>query len=207
MIPLIDSNRLDDAEEALGMECWQLLTPLTRYRPARPDRPYAIDNGAFSRFNAEGFRSLLQRERPRRELCKFVAAPDVVGCARRTLEVFTHWRREIKPFPVALVAQDGLEDLTIPWSEIDAVFIGGSTEWKMSGHVAHIIKAAQIMGKWVHVGRVNCPARWEHFDKLGADSCDGSGLAPGRGRPEQAHAIRDRHSPAPLFTNGALFND
>jgi hypothetical protein len=33
------------------------------------------------------------------------------------------------------------------------------------------------MGKWVHVGRVNTPSRFEYFEKLGADSIDGSGLA------------------------------
>lgn len=58
-----------------------------------------------------------------------------------------------------------------------AVFIGGSTNWKCSHHVEQIIKTAKVFGKWVHVGRVNDPARWKHFEQLEVDSCDGTGLA------------------------------
>lgn len=44
-------------------------------------------------------------------------------------------------------------------------------------HAAAVIKAAKAIGKWVHVGRVNTPERWLYFDKLGADSVDGTGIA------------------------------
>lgn len=43
--------------------------------------------------------------------------------------------------------------------------------------VAAIIKTAQVIGKWCHVGRVNTPGRFEYFKDLGADSCDGTGLS------------------------------
>lgn len=123
------------------------------------------------------FRSLLAREAHQRELCRFVAAPDVVGSARRTLEVFEIWKLELAGWPIALVCQDGQEHLPIPWTEIAAVFIGGSTNWKCGPHAAAIIKAAKALGKWVHVGRVNDPVRFDHFERLGANSCDGTGLA------------------------------
>jgi hypothetical protein len=106
-----------------------------------------------------------------------VAAPDVVGSARRTLECFEYWRDRLCAWPLALVAQDGLESLDIPWRQITAVFIGGSTAWKMGPHAAQIVKAAKVCGKWVHAGRVNTPGRLEYFEELGADSIDGTGLS------------------------------
>lgn len=183
MIALLDTNEdLRICEAELGCPVEQLLTPLTRFTLREPENRFAIDNGAFSNFNADSFLSLLEREKSRKSQCRFVAVPDVVGSARRTLEVFEHWkgiinRMSVPRWRLALVAQDGQEDLSIPWDEIDAVFIGGSTEWKMGRHAESTIKAAKAMGKHIHVGRVNTPGRYECFEKLGVDSIDGSGLA------------------------------
>jgi hypothetical protein len=60
------------------------------------------------------------------------------------------------------------------------------------------IKAAKMFGKWVHAGRVNTPARFEHFEKLGADSIDGTGLAR---YDHMRAAIYERHMKPelPLF--------
>jgi hypothetical protein len=178
LIVLLDNGQdLATCAEELGCKVGQLLTPLTRYRLREPERPWAIDNGAYSRFEIASYRSLLKREEARKDKCLFVTAPDVVGSARRTLEVFEHWEPQLAGWKVALVCQDGQEEFPIPWGMISAVFIGGSTEWKCSIHVAHIIKAAKALEKWVHVGRVNDPKRFQYFENLGADSCDGSGLA------------------------------
>ena len=178
MIVLLDTGQdLSVCESELGSPVEQLLTPLTRYRPQQPNKKFAIDNGGFSRFDRSSFESLLESQWERRDLCRFVALPDVVGSARRTLECFNYWSRRLDGWKRALVAQDGQELLTIPWDEIDAIFIGGSTEWKMSKHAADIIRTAKILGKWVHVGRVNTPGRYEYFEALGADSIDGTGLA------------------------------
>ena len=179
MIVMLDTpTDLDEcARELGGIAVEQLLTPLTRYKPQKPEQNFAIDNGAFSKFNAKSFRSLLARELPRASLCRFVAVPDVVCDARRTLEVFERWAVELKDWPRALVCQNGQEHLPIPWDAIAAVFIGGDTDWKMGPHAKACIKAAIALGKWVHVGRVNTPGRLEYFEQLGADSIDGSGLA------------------------------
>ena len=67
--------------------------------------------------------------------------------------------------------------MPIPWDEIVAVFIGGTDDFKLGRHGAACVKAAKALGKWVHVGRVNTPGRLEYFEDLGADSCDGTGLA------------------------------
>ena len=178
MIALLDNGQdLDECATEIGCPVGQLLTPLTRYRLRDPSRPWAIDNGAFASFEAKSFISLLERENHHRDRCLFVTAPDVIGSARRTLEVFEHWKQAMAEWPIALACQDGQEHLPIPWSEIKAVFIGGSTNWKCGDHVTHIIKAAKALDKWVHVGRVNHAPRFEHFKKLGADSIDGTGIA------------------------------
>ena len=213
MRPIIDTNRLDGAELELGMECEQLLTPLTRYRRVRPDAPFAVDNGAFTRFDGDGFRTLLEREREHRELCRFVTVPDViaagragqaVGDASLTREVFDA-RSELFPYlagwPLAYVVQDGQEAVPIPWRSVRAVFVGGSDGYKDGAHAAAVVKAAKLRGLWVHVGRVNGPGRYQHFADLGADSFDGSGVAR---TTRQRVAIRDRHSPSPLFAGDAL---
>lgn len=180
MMALLDNGQdLDQCEVEIGSPVGQLLTPLTRYKLRDPARSWAMDNGGFKQVDVPGLLSLLERENANRQSCLFVAVPDVVGCARRTLEVFDRWRirDELQGWKLALVCQDGQEGLPLPWDHIDAVFIGGSTVWKLSPHVAHIIRAAQILGKHTHIGRVNDPARWQHFEELGADTCDGTGLA------------------------------
>jgi hypothetical protein len=156
----------------------QMLTPLSRYRLVT--EKFAVDNGAFTKFRFAKFDSLLRRnEVNRSKRCLWVAVPDVVGSARRTLEIWKY-RRDLVPhglWPLAFVCQDGAESLPIPWDELAAVFIGGTTAWKMSEHAAQIIKTAKILNKLVHIGRVNTPRRWRHFAALGADTCDGSGIA------------------------------
>ena len=171
------SHDMNVCAAELGCEVEQLITPLTRRNAQQPERMFAMDNGAFARFEAKGFLTMLAKHEARKDLCRFVAAPDVVGCARRTLECFRHWQPRLTKWPVAFVCQDGQENLDIPWDNCSAVFIGGSTEWKMSNHAAAIVKASKAIGKWCHVGRINTPGRLEYFEGLGADSCDGTGLA------------------------------
>lgn len=121
--------------------------------------------------------ALLDREANSKEHCKFVTVPDVVSSARRTLEVFDRWKDRLEGWTLALAIQDGQELLPIPWDDIGAVFIGGSNTFKLGQHAIHVIKAAQLLGKWVHVGRVNDGERFEHFVKLGVDSIDGTGIS------------------------------
>lgn len=198
------SHDLDVAEKEVGQPVEQLFTPLTRFTPQRPSERFAIDNGAFSNFDARAFRSLLEREKPRQALCRFVAVPDVVGSARRTLEVFKVWKEELhnhQGWPLALVCQDGQQDHPIPWSDIDAIFIGGSTEWKLGVHAAACVKAAKALEKWVHVGRVNTPERYEYFEQLGADSIDGSGIAR---YSHMRQNIKERNGNHRLFATSEL---
>lgn len=178
MIALLDNGQdLAQCEAEIAVPVGQLLTPLTRYRLRDPSRPWAIDNGGFKRLDIEGFDALLARESHHKAKCLFVAAPDIVGSAQRTLELFERWLPRLGGWPVALVCQDGQESLPVPWDDIAAVFIGGSTSWKCSPHVEQIVRTAKLLGKWVHAGRVNDPQRFLHFERLEVDSCDGTGLA------------------------------
>ena len=178
MIVMLDTPQsLDICAKEMGCEVEQLFTPLTRRNPQKPDQMFAMDNGAFSKFEPVGFLKMLEKHKDRRALCRFVACPDVVESARRTLECFHAWSQKLTEWPVAFVCQDGQEDFDVPWSDCAAVFIGCSTEWKMSAHAAAIVKASKIIGKWCHIGRINTPGRFEYFEELGADSCDGTGLA------------------------------
>jgi hypothetical protein len=197
MIALLDNGQdLNQCADEIGCEVGQLLTPLTRYNLRDPSKPWAIDNGGYSGLDIPAFVSLLEREGHHRENCLFVAAPDVVGSARRTLEVFERWAGRLDGWKLALVCQDGQEHLPIPWDDIDAVFIGGTTSWKCSAHAEHIIRAAKALEKWVHIGRVNGPERFTHFDKLGADSCDGTGIAR---YTHMRQAIAARHNQGNIF--------
>lgn len=179
MIVLLDtspSQGIINCGEELQCDVGQLLTPLTRYKLQEPDLPWAIDNGAFSYFDEKAFMALLAREFHHRQNCKFVCAPDVVGSGRRTLECFNAWADRLSDWPIALVLQDGQEDLDIPWGRIAAVFLGGTNKFKLSDAAMQCLKAAKILNKWVHVGRINDPARFAHFEGI-ADSCDGTGIS------------------------------
>ena len=182
----------------------QLQSPLSRYKlwPGT----YAIDNGGFSGFNGAAFWRRIEHCRGHRKHCLFVACPDIVGSARHTLEVFGEYACKLEGWPVALVAQDGLEDLPIPWGELAAIFIGGSTKWKCSQAAMDVIPTALILGKHVHVGRVNTPQRFVRFLEAGAHTCDGTGVARAEafGRTDQslqrfADAASGRQC-QPLFT-------
>src|SRR5262245_46592271 len=150
MIALLDNGQdLEECAVELNRDVGQLLTPLTRYQLRNSDRPWAIDNGAFKNFDPDAFMSLLEREKHHSEKCLVVVAPDVVGSARRTLEVFERWGSRLAGWRPALACQDGQEHLPIPWASIAAVFIGGSTKFKCSDEAKHIIQAAKALGKWV----------------------------------------------------------
>jgi len=144
---------------------------------------WAADNGCFtdSYPGDEAFMAWLSTLESRRSDCLFVAAPDVVGDGMATLAKFpaaaAMLRRE--GWPVALVGQDGMESLDVPWHLADWLFVGGSTEWKLGTGALELIEQAKANGVRVHIGRVNSAKRYAHFAAVGADTCDGTHLAFG----------------------------
>jgi hypothetical protein len=138
---------------------------------------WCADNGCFSaRFQEEHWWSFLEKNAKDAGRCSFATAPDVVGDAAATLERSAPWLQPIRDlgYPVALVGQDGLEDLTVPWDDFDAFFIGGSTDWKLSEAAADLVAEARERGKWVHMGRVNSKKRLQYADGIGCNSADGT---------------------------------
>lgn len=143
---------------------------------------WCADNGAFSdRFDETKWWAFLKRNAHRAASCAFAVAPDVVGDARATLERSLPWLAKIRAlgYPVALVAQDGLEDLEVPWDDFDVLFIGGTTDWKLGPDARELVRQAKALGKWVHMGRVNSERRWRYADAIGCDSVDGTFLTFG----------------------------
>lgn len=142
-------------------------------------KAWGVDNEAFggwSHAKELSFSKLLGRlceHRPHPAL-KFVACPDVVADAKLTRERFDRWQPFLKTcgLPVGYVFQDGESD--VPWDRIDSLFVGGSTEWKLSQQTDEAIAEAKRLGKWVHVGRVNTLRRMRHFYDIGVDSIDGT---------------------------------
>jgi hypothetical protein len=136
---------------------------------------WAADNAAFSGFDPAAFRRMLARLAGVPG-CLFVTCPDVVGDAAATARRFRRWAGLIERggLPVALAAQDGLERRTVPWGSIDALFIGGTTAWKLSPAAARLVAEARERGKWAHMGRVNSDRRAFYAAAVGCQSIDGS---------------------------------
>jgi hypothetical protein len=148
-----------------------------------------MDNFCYSGFDAAAFVRMLERFHGRKG-CRFVAAPDVVADAHQTLRRWPFWSQLIRGvgFVPALVAQDGLTVPDVPWSELGALFIGGSTEWKLGPQARTLCAYAKTRGLWVHIGRVNSRERIWHFARY-ADSFDGGqySMFPDRRIPEGVH--------------------
>lgn len=142
--------------------------------------PWAADNDCFQQLDAAAYTRMLDRIAGLPG-CRFVTVPDVVGDAARTLELFGEWAPELerRGLPVGLVAQDGLEHLrwAIEWDRLDALFIGGSTEWKEGPAAAELAQLAHDRGLWVHWGRVNTRRRFDLIAAGACDSFDGSKFA------------------------------
>lgn len=153
-----------------------LVTPKNRNSVvtlAAQNLPWAVDNGAFSNFDAAGFRRLAEKVRGLPGLL-WVVVPDVVAQAQATLDRFDEWAPELAGLPLAIAGQDGLEDLDVPWDRFACFFIGGSTAWKLSHAAADLAGEAKRRGKLVHMGRVNSLQRMRFAQLIGCDTCDGS---------------------------------
>lgn len=157
--------------------------------------PWAADNDCFQRLHIERYDAMLDAlavvagsrwengrviDRQRGSGLLFVTVPDVVADARATLRQWVRWQAapRRRGLPVAFVAQDGCEHgLIPPWWQMDALFIGGSTPWKLGPAAERVVHAAKRAGKWVHMGRVNSARRAAYAAAIGCDSFDGTGAA------------------------------
>lgn len=171
------SKALPSIRKHGGPNVGRLITPRNWSALDETDRslPWAADNDAFSGFDADRYERMVEaiRER-RRHLLLFVTAPDVVADHRSTVDLFRVWRPRLDGLPVAFVLQDGADIAGVPWTEIDAVFVGGSTEFKLSEPAARLVAEAGERGLWAHMGRVNTRRRIHHAKAIGCHSIDGT---------------------------------
>jgi len=142
--------------------------------------PYALDNGAWSAFSQgrpfsepDFTRALARMGRG----ADWVVIPDIVQGGHASLEFSLRWmRRVLDETERGLIAvQNGLTE-----SDVEGflgprvgIFVGGSTEWKLSTLPAWCALARRV-GCWAHVGRVNTARRIHLCSVAGATSFDGT---------------------------------
>ena len=129
----------------------------------------------------------------------------VLGDAAATIERSARFVYRVRAWfglPVALVAQDGLERLDVPWPWFDVLFLGGSTDWKLGPAARALTAEAKRRGKRVHMGRVNSLKRLRYADAIGCDSTDGTCLtyAPDANLPRLLAWLRTVNDQAPLWS-------
>ena len=136
-----------------------------------------LDNSAYIDFCERKYRRMLEKwSHVDYPSVNWVTVPDVVGKAKETLDLFHRWQPEIPVFlPKAFVGQDGCEDQDLPWGEFQCLFIGGTTDWKLSRAAVDVAGEAKRRGKLFHLGRVNSQKRLRYAQFIGADSVDGTG--------------------------------
>lgn len=146
---------------------------------------YACDNGKFGKGWPGADRwfqwlcTTVDRYGPDR--CLWAVAPDVPFDAAGTLAESLPWLARIRELgiPAAFAAQDGCDELGVPWDAFDVLFLAGSTEWKTGPVAEALAREAKQRGKTVHMGRVNSLARLRTAEWFGCDSADGTYLAFG----------------------------
>lgn len=164
----------------------------------------ALDNGCFSSTWEEmKWKQWLQAQSVD---ALFAVVPDVVGDAEATLAKWSDYYKFVKSlgFKAAFVIQDGQDVDSCPWDELDAIFIGGTTEYKLSHTARDITFEAKRRGKWVHMGRVNSYKRIKLADSWGVDSVDGTFIrfAPTQNTPRLVgwlHKLRKEKNEQQLF--------
>lgn len=168
-----------------------------------PGTIWCADNGCYGKnFNEDRWLRWLKFNATGASECVFATAPDVVGDHQATLKRSRPWLPIIRSlgYPAAFVAQDGATTDNLPWTEFDAIFIGGTTEFKLSDTALEIMRHGMALNKWVHVGRVNSRIRYLRFSSE-AHSCDGTCLVFGSRRrlPEVLGWIREHSNRMPLW--------
>lgn len=151
--------------------------------------PWACDNSCFNGLDAPKWLRFLSELAREESKPLWICCPDTVADMGKTWASFYVWEPVLTSLelPVALVLQDGIERLKyrtpLPstWDKLAAVFVGGSTEFKVGDDAARLSLEAHERGKLVHFGRVNSWTRIVYLARrmrdgeLWCDSIDGSG--------------------------------
>lgn len=142
---------------------------------------YCLDNGAWtSHVKGEPFdsKAFLRAVALLGARADFIVAPDIVEGGAESLKLSIAWLRWLRGRndQILIPAQDGMRpaDLDRLVGPSVGVFLGGSTDWKVSTMGAWG-RFCRSRGCYFHVGRVNTARRIAHCIQAGADSFDGSG--------------------------------
>lgn len=172
-----------------------------------PGVRWCADNGAYSdKFDERKWWRFLEKHAHQADSCAFAALPDVVGNWQATLDRSLPWIDKVRAlgYPVALVLQDGATSETVPWDRIDAVFVGGSDDFKLGPHARDLVAEAKQRGLWAHMGRVNGERRLRYAHHIGCDSADGTVLVHDRHRlPKVLGWLRGINDQPALFGGAA----
>ena len=139
---------------------------------------WSLDNGVFGAFtkgvewDETNFYHWLDKHADKDP--NWVVVPDSVGDREKTLAMWEEHSPRVRAYgvPVAFVVQDGMTVDDVP--PCDAVFVGGSTEWKWRN-----LRTWTSNFPRVHVGRVNTERLLWMADRAGAESADGTGMFRG----------------------------
>ena len=167
-------------DDCVQYGCGRLVQP--RHYPRIEDTahggiPWAADNDCFQGLDEPAFRKMLERIAGLPG-CLFVTAPDVVGDHAETLKRWAAWAPIIRAhnLPAAFVLQDGCPAGSVP-QDAGAVFVGGTTDYKLGPDAAASVRTAKRRGLWAHMGRVNSERRMRYAASIGCDSVDGTKYA------------------------------
>lgn len=171
--------------------------------------PYAIDNGAFSCWTKKGnifhddkwakmeprFQRLLVWSQTVETRPLWVVVPDVPGNAERTYERWAHYAPTLAGFTCALAVQDGMTpaDVQLLDPAPAVIAVGGTDDWKQ----ATVASWARNFPR-VHVLRCNSPTWLVELERLGVESCDGTGWFRGDRKQAAGLELWARSAPRPV---------
>jgi len=142
--------------------------------------PACWDNGVYSlfqlglEFNPDKFDRFLDTMKGDPD---FIVAPDIIAGGQRSLDLSMRWNNRCRARSnlILIPVQDGMtaDDLRPLVSRNTGIFLGGTTDWKLST-MRYWGEFAAAAGCWYHVARVNTLQRFAAAQDAGADSVDGS---------------------------------
>lgn len=143
---------------------------------ASAGRPWGADNDCFQGLDADAYGKMVERL-PRGGL--FVTVPDVVGDHPATLRLWYRWAEKVRAagHVPAFVLQDGCDRFGQVPADAGALFVGGSTAYKLSSTASALVREGRQRGMWVHMGRVSTRRRIMYAQSVGVDSIDSSKFA------------------------------
>jgi hypothetical protein len=127
----------------------------------------------------------------------------------RTRHSSSSWHMWVCHLPLPFVVQDGAERPDrVPWDApgLAAVFVGGSTGWKLGPEAARMVHRTRRRGLHAHMGRVSAARRIRYAQSIGCTSFDSSRYSRWRellfGRRAQSREPAAAAAATPLSSKG-----